>query len=191
LLSFIFIYVLSGSGLLRGKFDAQASHSMVNQDANVAHGELGDAADFFITKSILKFESDYFLLISREAVDQTEEGFVGFSRFNCFRGSRFVRGDSFHLAVLKTFHAPFLTQYIQRSVPTYGEKPFGEVSVDGFRRLREEFDKRILNDIARSIEVANHPRGIARKRSLKVRDGCLHKISSFFMRNYPIHWGLS
>jgi hypothetical protein len=56
---------------LRGEFGAQPQHRVMNQHADMAHRERRDAADFFITESILEFQPDDLLLVRRQPADQT------------------------------------------------------------------------------------------------------------------------
>jgi hypothetical protein len=61
------------SGPLGGHGRAQARHGGVNDEADIGHRKLGDAADFLVAETILEFEPDDFLLVRREPADEFKD----------------------------------------------------------------------------------------------------------------------
>jgi hypothetical protein len=157
---------------LRGEFSAQARDGGVNQEADIRHRKLGDAGDFLVAKSILKFQAHDFLLVRWQMSDHFEERGVGFGGLEGAAGPDLGGDHALDLSFLKALHPPLLAQHIKRPMATDREKPLDGVPVDRLRGLRHEFDKGILHHIARAIRIpAEEAGGVSDKRSLLLREG--------------------
>ena len=105
---------------------AQGFDAGVDEEADVADAEGGDAADFLVAESVLKFEADDFLLIFGELFDGADDLAVGFLEFACRRGRGLSTGAIFDLKVGQGFHAALLSLHVQCAVAADGEEPLGQ-----------------------------------------------------------------
>ena len=85
------------SGLLGGHRRAQARHGRVNDEADIGHREIGDAADFLVAESILELEPDDLLLLRGQLADEREvlRFLAGRAPLDFFRRSRVVMLTAF------------------------------------------------------------------------------------------------
>src|SRR3954470_9824482 len=152
----------------------------MNEETDIRHRQLGDPRDFLVAESVLKFEPHDFLLVRWQLSDHLNKFLVRLGGFERAAGPRLGGRDALHFSVFEAFHPALLAQDVERPMTANGEEPFHRVSIDRLRRLRHEFDERVLDDIARSFDIAaEQARGIADEWSLLLHENAWQKTSLF------------
>ena len=137
-------------------------HRRMKKEADVAHREPGDDADFLVGQATLEPEIDDFALVARQRVepfDYPAEDLlrvvplievVGDRDFGLFEGR--VPGAG---AVA-----------VECEVPADGEEPLGEVPADALRVLLAEAQERLLHHVLRRRQVTQEASRVSKQRPL-------------------------
>ena len=134
----------------------------MKKEANVADGERGDLADFFVTEVALELEVDHFALVCRKLLHGVVNPGERLARVVSFVE---VAGDR-ELLVIYRGQASRLLSRIQRKVPAHREQPRRETSFELRRVFPAQPQKGLLHDVPGRLQVAEEPFRVADQRPL-------------------------
>lgn len=143
----------------------------MQQETDVAHGEVHDGGDFFVALAVLKFEADDFLLARRQAVEQGEDVRHGIALAEGSVGREVGTGAVRQHGWLEGLHAHLLAVDLQRPVATNRVQPLRQVPIDLGSIRRAESHEGVLDDILRGLEIAGKAGRIAEQRALMRGEG--------------------
>jgi len=133
----------------------------VDEETDVALGELGDAADFPVTESVLKFEANDFALIGRQVGEGVLYVALRLSRHRGGGWRGFIAGARGEIDVGERGKAAFFAVNVERAVPANGEEPGRQVAVETFGSFSAEAQECVLHYVAGAVEVAGQLDSVA------------------------------
>jgi hypothetical protein len=148
----------------------------VDEKADVRDREVGDAADFLVTESVLKLQADDFLLIRGQGGKKLEYLPGAITALGGNSGRRLAAFVRFQFDTIHRRHSAFLSSHIQGPVSANGIEPFGQVPLQPFLRLRAQLHEGVLHHVARAFNIARDLRGVARQWTFELPERCVHPI---------------
>jgi hypothetical protein len=133
----------------------------------------------------LEFQADDLLLVGREPIDQIEDLGRRVAPLGERPGRRigaFLHGQC---AFRERLHALFLSPHVYRLIPANGVQPFHEVPVELGSILPPQLEKRLLDDVAGMVFIADDSPRVPQQVPLKSQEDSPHPLG--FDRVSVIH----
>lgn len=145
-------------GFLREEFP-QLADGVVHDEAHIADGEAGDVGDFLVGAVVEKLEADDLALVRPQAVHAAPDMLVKLAIDGDLAGIRFMRGRGLKEFVLAEIEPVVLPQDVEGTIPADGVEPGLEIVPHAGWLGEVELEKRILHDIAATLDVSTEDAG--------------------------------
>ena len=139
---------------------ADRTHRPVQEEPHIAHGELGDRADFLVAQATLELEVDDFALVARQRLENLEDP------TKCLTRVVLVVEvvDDGSVGVLEGCCPCRFLARIERKVAAHGEQPRREMPFDSPALFPAQPEECFLDNVPRRFQIAEQPFRIADQR---------------------------